>query len=420
MAQNTTQQTLQQRLEILADAAKYDASCASSGTAKKNSLGGAKGRGGIGSTEGMGICHAYAPDGRCISLLKVLLTNHCIFDCHYCINRKSSNVRRARFTPQEVADLTINFYKRNYIEGLFLSSGIIKSSNHTMEQLVECARILREEYDFRGYIHLKTIPEADPGLIHQAGLYADRVSINVELPTTSGLARLAPDKDARQIEGALAKTKSRIIEAKDERKRFKHAPRFAPAGQSTQMIVGADNASDADIVVKASTLYGSFGLRRVYYSAFSPIPDASAVLPLKRPPLMREHRLYQSDWLMRFYGYAPDEVAQATDSHGNLPLDIDPKLAWALKFRGQFPVDVNRASKEQLLRVPGLGTTAVGRILNARRHRTLRLDDVARLTQSIAKVRPFLVALDWRPTSLTDRADLRALLTPKQEQLELF
>ncbi len=414
------QLTLRQKLEILADAAKYDASCASSGTAKKNSLGGPNGRGGIGSTEGMGICHAYAPDGRCISLLKILLTNHCIFDCHYCINRKSSNVRRARFTPQEVADLTLNFYKRNYIEGLFLSSGIIKSSNHTMELLVEVARILREEHDFRGYIHLKTIPEADPELIHQAGLYADRVSINVELPTKKGLTRLAPDKDEGTIEGAMHKTKARIIEAKDERKRFRHAPRFAPAGQSTQMIVGADDASDAAIVTKASGLYKGYGLRRVYYSAFSPIPDASAVLPLKRPPLMREHRLYQSDWLMRFYGYAPQEVAQATGKDGNLPLDIDPKLAWALKFRQHFPVDVNRASKEQLLRVPGLGTVAVGRILRARRHRTLRLDDVAKLTQSITKVRPFLVALDWRPTLLTDRADLRSLLAPKSEQLELF
>ncbi|MEM9084782.1 MAG: putative DNA modification/repair radical SAM protein [Pseudomonadota bacterium] len=411
-----TQLTLREKLEILADAAKYDASCASSGTAKKNSLGGK----GIGSTEGMGICHAYAPDGRCISLLKILLTNHCIFDCHYCINRKSSNVRRARFTPQEVADLTLNFYRRNYIEGLFLSSGIIKSSNHTMELLVEVARILREEHDFRGYIHLKTIPEADPELIHQAGLYADRVSINVELPTKKGLTRLAPDKDEGTIEGAMHKTKARIIEAKDERKRFKHAPRFAPAGQSTQMIVGADDANDAAIVTKASGLYKGFGLRRVYYSAFSPIPDASAVLPLKRPPLMREHRLYQSDWLMRFYGYAPQEVARATGKDGNLPLDIDPKLAWALKFREHFPVDVNRASKEQLLRVPGLGTVAVQRILRARRHRTLRLDDVAKLTQSITKVRPFLIALDWRPTTLTDRADLRSLLAPKSEQLELF
>ena len=409
-------QTILERLEILADAAKYDASCASSGTAKKNSLGGK----GIGSTEGMGICHAYAPDGRCISLLKILLTNHCVFDCHYCINRKSSNVRRARFTPQEVADLTLNFYRRNYIEGLFLSSGIVKSSNHTMEQLVETARILREEHDFRGYIHLKTIPEADPELVHQAGLYADRVSINVELPTDSGLTRLAPDKDARQIEGAMRNVNADIVEAKDAKKRFRHAPRFAPAGQSTQMIVGADAATDADIVGKASRLYEGFKLRRVYYSAFSPIPDASAVLPLKRPPLIREHRLYQSDWLMRFYGYKPAEVMQATEADGNLPLDIDPKLAWALKFRERFPLDVNRAARDELLRVPGLGVTAVNRIVAARRHRTLRLDDVARLTVSIAKVRPFLCTVDWRPTLLTDRADLRALLAPRQEQFELF
>ena len=407
---------LMQKLEILADAAKYDASCASSGTAKRNSVGGK----GIGSTEGMGICHAYAPDGRCISLLKILLTNHCVFDCHYCVNRKSSNVRRARFTPQEVADLTISFYRRNYIEGLFLSSGIIKNSDHTMEQIVECARILREEYDFRGYIHLKTIPEADPQLMHQAGLYADRISINVELPTDQGLTRLAPDKDARQIEGAMGGMKMAIRESLDERKRFRHAPRFAPAGQSTQMIVGADGASDVDIVGKASRLYDGFRLRRVYYSAFSPIPDASAVLPLKRPPLIREHRLYQSDWLMRFYGFAPREVMQAAEADGNLPLDIDPKLAWALKFREQFPVDVNRASKEQLLRVPGLGVKAVAKILASRRHRTLRLDDVARLTVSVSKIRPFICTADWRPTLLTDRADLRSLLAPKQEQLELF
>lgn len=406
-----------QKLEILADAAKYDASCASSGTAKRQSHKGGKG---IGSIEGMGICHAYAPDGRCISLLKILLTNHCIFDCHYCVNRKSSNVRRARFTPQEVADLTLTFYKRNYIEGLFLSSGIIKSSNHTMELLVETARILREEKDFRGYIHLKTIPEADPERAHQAGLYADRVSINVELPTDAGLGRLAPDKNARQIEDAMGGMKLAIAQAKDEKKRFKHAPRFAPGGQSTQMIVGADAASDADIVGKASALYDRFRLRRVYYSAFSPIPDASAVLPLKRPPLMREHRLYQSDWLMRFYGFAPGEVVQATEADGNLPLDIDPKLAWALKFREQFPVDVNRSSREQLLRVPGLGTRAVAQILASRRHRRLRLDDVAKLTVSIAKVRPFICAADWVPSLLTDRADLRAMLSPKAEQLELF
>mgnify|MGYP000222746163 CR=1 FL=1 len=412
-----SQPSLIDRLAILADAAKYDASCASSGTAKRNSKGGK----GIGSTEGSGICHAYAPDGRCISLLKILLTNHCVFDCHYCINRKSSNVRRARFTPQEVVDLTLNFYRRNYIEGLFLSSGIIKSSNHTMEQLIEIARILREEHDFRGYIHLKTIPEADPELIELAGRYADRVSINVELPTDAGLVRLAPDKSARQIEHAMGDVKAAIIENKDARKRFRHAPRFAPAGQSTQMIVGADTASDAEIVGKSSMLYGRFGLRRVYYSAFSPIPDASAVLPLKRPPLIREHRLYQSDWLMRFYGYSAGEVQAAAGADGMLPLDIDPKLAWALKFRESFPVDVNKAPREALLRVPGLGTRAVGAILAARRHRRLRLDDVARLTVSVAKLRPFLIAADWRPVLLTDRADLQALIAPKRsEQLELF
>ena len=405
-----------QKLEILADAAKYDASCDSSGTAKRNSAGGK----GIGSTEGMGICHAYAPDGRCISLLKVLLTNHCVFDCHYCINRKSSNVRRARFTPREVADLTIAFYKRNYIEGLFLSSGIVKSSDHTMEQLIETARILREEHEFRGYIHLKTIPEADAGLVHRAGLYADRVSINVELPTEAGLTRLAPDKNAGRIEGAMGGLRLAIAEAKDATKRFRHAPKFAPAGQSTQMIVGADTANDTEIIGKASGLYTRHRLRRVYYSAFSPIPDASAVLPLKRPPLMREHRLYQSDWLMRFYGFAPGEVQQAAEADGMLPLDIDPKLAWALKFRERFPLDVNKAPREMLLRVPGLGVKAIDKLIASRRHRTLRLDDVARLTVSIARMRPFIVTADWRPTLLTDRVDLRALVAPKSEQLELF
>ena len=411
-----TQLDTREKLAILADAAKYDASCASSGTSKRDSRGGT----GMGSTEGMGICHAYAPDGRCISLLKILLTNSCIFDCHYCINRKSSNVRRARFTAQEVVQLTLSFYKRNYIEGLFLSSGIIGSSNYTMEQMVEVARCLREDHDFRGYIHLKTIPDADPELVRQAGLHADRVSINVELPTTAGLTRLAPEKSVGQIEGAMKATKLDIEDGKDARKKYKSAPIFAPAGQSTQMIVGADAASDGDIVVRASQLYDRFALRRVYYSAFSPIPDASAVLPLKRPPLMREHRLYQSDWLMRFYGFKPAEVVDAAGDDGMLPLDIDPKLAWALKFRDGFPVDVNRASREQLLRVPGLGTKAVKRILTSRRWRSLSLADIARLTVSVVKVRPFIITNDWRPTLLTDRADLRALVAPRAEQLNLF
>ena len=405
-----------EKLAILADAAKYDASCASSGTTKRDSRGGK----GVGSSEGMGICHAYAPDGRCISLLKILLTNSCIFDCHYCINRKSSNVRRARFTAAEVVQLTLAFYKRNYIEGLFLSSGIIRSSNYTMEQLVEVARSLREDHDFRGYIHLKTIPDADPELVRKAGLYADRVSINVELPTEPGLQHLAPEKSAPRIEGAMKDMKGAIEDGKDARKKYKSAPIFAPAGQSTQMIVGADAATDGDIVRKASTLYDRFALRRVYYSAFSPIPDASAVLPLKRPPLMREHRLYQSDWLMRFYGFKPAEVVSAADDNGMLPLDIDPKLAWALKFREHFPVDVNRASREQLLRVPGLGTKAVDRLLKSRRWRTMMLDDVARLTVSVAKVRPFIVTGDWRPTLLTDKANLKTLIAPRKEQLELF
>jgi putative DNA modification/repair radical SAM protein len=406
-----------EKLAILADAAKYDASCASSGTSKRNSRDGK----GIGSTEGMGICHAYAPDGRCISLLKILLTNSCIFDCHYCINRKSSNVRRARFTAQEVVNLTLAFYRRNYIEGLFLSSGIIKSSNYTMEQIVEVARSLREDHGFRGYIHLKTIPDADPELVRLAGVHADRVSINVELPTVGGLRRLAPEKDATRIEGAMADVKTAIEDRTDAAKKYKSAPGFAPAGQSTQMIVGADAATDRDIVGRAATLYDRFSLRRVYYSAFSPIPDASAVLPLQRPPLMREHRLYQSDWLMRFYDYRPNEVAAAADeATGMLPLDIDPKLAWALKFRQHFPVDVNRAPREMLLRVPGLGVKAVDRIIATRKWRKLRLEDVGRLTVSITKLRPFLIAEDWRPVALAERADLKPLVKPKGKQLELF
>ncbi|QOL79901.1 putative DNA modification/repair radical SAM protein [Pseudooceanicola spongiae] len=404
-----------EKLTILADAAKYDASCASSGAKKRDSRTGT----GIGSITGGGICHAYAPDGRCISLLKILLTNSCIFDCHYCINRRSSNVRRARFTAQEVVDLTLSFYRRNYIEGLFLSSGIIASSNYTMEQINEVARCLREDHDFRGYIHLKTIPDADPALIAQAGRYADRISINVELPTTQGLQILAPEKSETQIEGAMANMASVIEDGADARRRYKSAPAFA-AGQSTQMIIGADAASDRDIVHRASGLYTRHRLKRVYYSAFSPIPDASAVLPLQRPPMLREHRLYQSDWLIRCYDFSLADVTSVTDPSGMLPLDIDPKLAYALKFRDQFPVDVNRAPREMLLRIPGLGPTAVKRLLAARRYRSLRLSDVARATTSLKKLRPFIICEDWRPVTLTDSADLKALIAPKPKQLELF
>ncbi len=403
-----------QKLEILADAAKYDASCSSSGSTKRDSRGGK----GMGSSEGMGICHAYTPDGRCISLLKVLMTNVCMFDCRFCINRSSSNVRRARFTPDELATLTTDFYKRNYIEGLFLSSGIIRSPDYTMEQLVETARILRHKLDFRGYIHLKTIPDADPELIAEAGRLADRVSINVELPTREGLAKFAPEKDDKRIKSAMAVTRSQIAQWKDERKKFKSTPRFAPAGQSTQMIVGADGSKDAQILRSSADLYGSYKLKRVYYSAFSPIPDASKDLPPTRPPLMREHRIYQADWLWRFYGFDLEDLSHSMEG-GMLPLDIDPKLAWALNQRAQFPVDVNKAPKEMLLRVPGLGTTSVGKIVSARRHGRLRLEHVGRLCRNIKKIRPFIETADWRPTALTDRSDLRDMLAPPAKQLSL-
>jgi putative DNA modification/repair radical SAM protein len=409
-----------QKLAILADAAKYDASCASSGAGKRNSLG----TGGIGSTEGMGICHSYTPDGRCVSLLKILLTNFCVYDCAYCVNRVSSNVRRARFTPQEVVDLTLDFYRRNYIEGLFLSSGIIRNGDYTMEQLVEVARCLREDHRFAGYIHLKTIPEAAPELLAAAGRYADRLSINVELPTESGLAQLAPEKSAGGIRGAMGELRWRIEEGKEARKAAKPAgakpPRFAPAGQSTQMIVGADGADDRAILATSGNLYGNYRLRRVYYSAFSPIPDASTQLPLQAPPLQREHRLYQADWLLRFYDYGVDEIAPA-DGGGMLDLDIDPKLGWALRHPQRFPVDVNTAPREMLLRVPGLGTRNVARILASRRHARLRVDDLARLRITLRKVLPFVELLDHQPgRGLDDPARLRAQLAPKPRQASLF
>ena len=410
-----TMRTLQEKLAILSDAAKYDASCASSGAAKRDSLK----SGGIGSTEGMGICHSYAPDGRCISLLKVLLTNFCIYDCSYCINRSSSNVRRARFSIDEVVRLTMDFYRRNYIEGLFLSSGVIRSPDETMAEMVEVARRLRIDQKFGGYIHLKTIPECSAGLIEQAGLYADRLSINVELPTDEGVRKLAPEKRPETIRLSMAKLRQKIEEKAEPTLRTKTRERFAPGGQSTQMIVGADATSDEGILHTSARLYGSYQLRRVYYSAFSPIPDSSSALPSRKPPLMREHRLYQADWLMRFYGFAQPEIL-AGSRDGMLDLAIDPKLAWALRNRAMFPVDVNRAPREMLLRVPGLGTRVVDRILATRRHRRLRLEDIGRLAKSIARLRPFIVAEGWSPGGLTDHSRLREKITSSCEQLALF
>jgi len=409
--ENKRSMDLLKKLEILADAAKYDASCASSGTATRSSLGE---KTGVGSTEGMGICHAYAPDGRCISLLKILLTNSCVYDCLYCINRRSSNVQRARFTVEEVVTLTLGFYRRNCIEGLFLSSGIIRSPDYTMEQVVRVAKTLREDHGFRGYIHLKTIPDASPELLLEAGLYADRLSINVEMPTEEGLAKLAPEKDMPGIRRSMGRMRLRIDEAKAEKK----SPRFAPAGQSTQMIIGADDSSDRKILALSTNLYGNYGLKRVYFSAFSPIPDASAILPPRKAPLLREHRLYQADWLMRFYEFKADELA--LDGAGNMDLSMDPKLAWALQHREQFPVDVNTATREQLLRVPGMGVKSVDKLLQARRHLRLRMDDLARLRMPMAKVAPFVVAVDHQPGGLLDSARLAQRLVPKAAQLDMF
>ena len=407
---------VKRKLEILADAAKYDASCASSGTEKRDSRDGK----GIGSTDaGMGICHSYAPDGRCISLLKILLTNACNYDCLYCVNRASSNVTRARFTVDEVVQLTLDFYRRNYIEGLFLSSGIIRSADYTMEQVVAVARKLREEHHFRGYIHLKTIPEADDALITEAGKYADRLSINIEVPEEDSLAKLAPEKDVRAIRRTMGRLRLKLDEAREGRKptpRGKVGPRFAPAGQSTQMIVGADSANDSTIIRTSANLYGSYNLKRVYYSAFSPIPDASRALPLRAPPLIREHRLYQADWLMRFYGFDADEIVD--DNDGMLSLDMDPKLAWALRHRDRFPLDVNRASREDLLRVPGFGAKAVQRIIETRRISSIRVGDLARLHIPRNKALPFIVLPDHRPAvNLLDSARLAERFKPKATQL---
>lgn len=399
-----------QKLRILADAAKYDASCASSGSSKRDSLGSK----GLGSTEGNGICHSYAPDGRCISLLKILLTNFCIYDCHYCVNRISSNVPRARFAVEEVVKLTLDFYSRNYIEGLFLSSGIIRDADYTMEQLVSVARELRQTHDFRGYIHLKTIPDASPELLAEAGRHADRVSVNIELANEESLVRLAPEKNTRSIKQSMASLREHIDESRSESR----APKFAPGGQSTQVIVGADATSDREILQTSETLYSSYRLRRVYYSAFSPIPDASKLLPLQRAPLIREHRLYQADWLMRYYGFSSAELFGA--SAAMLDLEIDPKLAWALANRDQFPVDINTCSREQLIRVPGLGVKTVDRILCARKVRRIHHDDLQQLHLPLKRVLPFIKVPGHRGRKVLDSAMLQAALQPRQEQMSLL
>ncbi len=402
---------VRRKLAILADAAKYDASCASSGGARKTQVGG------LGNSEGMGICHSYTPDGRCVSLLKILLTNYCVYDCQYCVNRISSDTPRARFTPEEVANLTVEFYRRNLIEGLFLSSGILKDPDTTMVEMVRVARLLREEHKFGGYIHLKGSPGAAQELLTQAGRYADRLSINVELPTASDLRRLAPEKTMPVIEAGMGIIRS-AIEAGGERSHRGRRELVAPAGQSTQMIVGASPASDRDILFTATHLYDQYRLRRVYYSAYSPIPHGDERLPSKSPPLVREHRLYEADWLVRFYGFDARELV--SDEAPNLRLDVDPKLAWALANRHVFPVDVNRAPREMLLRVPGLGVKNVARIVSMRRHRAIRLEDLARLRVSLKKSAPFLSTADPTPAGGTlDSVHLPRIVQAPM-QLSLF
>ncbi len=406
--------TLQRKLEILSDAAKYDASCASSGGEKRNAL-----KGGLGSSGGSGICHAYAPDGRCISLLKILMTNFCMFDCAYCINRVSSNVERARFSVDEIVNLTLEFYRRNYIEGLFLSSGIIRSPDQTMAEMALIARKLRTQHGFKGYIHLKTIPDAAPELIREAGLYADRLSINVELPQDQSVRQLAPEKRPETIRATMAQVRLEGEAASEKTITGRKPPKFAPAGQSTQMIIGADSSNDTVILNTAVRLYNGYKLRRVYYSAFSPIPDATQALPLIRPPLEREHRLYQADWLMRFYGYEAAEITAGTRD-GFLDLDIDPKLAWALQNRGHFPVDINKGSREMLLRVPGFGVRTVDRIISARRLQPLRIADLVRIGALTRKAKPFITVTDWTPGGVLDSASLRQRFMPAPKQLSLL
>lgn len=402
---------VQRKLEILADAAKYDASCASSG-AKRSGTGR-----GIGHTDGTGICHSYTPDGRCVSLLKLLLTNYCNYDCAFCVNRVSSDIQRARFAPQEVVKLTLDFYKRNYIEGLFLSSGIIQSPDYTMEQLVEVARSLREDHGFGGYIHLKAIPGASQPLLDAAGKWADRLSANIELPTQQDLVQLAPDKKVDVIESVMQQISARREEAEEERKKHTKAPQFAPAGQSTQMVVGATPSTDQQILTTASHLYGHYKLRRIYYSGFSPYPKADGRLPLQAAPLVREHRLYQADWLMRYYGFQAEELT--TPDNPNLDATRDPKLSWALRHQEYFPVDVNDAPREALLRVPGIGYRNVNRILSIRRYHRIGLDDLRKLNVRVAMARDFITTVDHLPSKRREFTDPNAV-TPQPPQLELF
>lgn len=370
------------KLKILADAAKYDVSCSSSGGKRKNE------NKGLGNAEGMGICHSYTEDGRCVSLLKILLTNFCIFDCAYCVTRKSNDVQRAAFTVQEVVDLTINFYRRNYIEGLFLSSGIFKNADYTMERLVRVAQKLRQEHKFNGYIHLKTIPGASEELIKEAGLYADRLSVNIELPSEMSLKQLAPEKNYKEVLEPMGNIKQHLAQSKEEVKLFKSAPTFAPAGQSTQLIVGASAENDHQILQLSSQLYQDYSLKRVYYSGYVPISSDNRLPIITEPPIIRENRIYQADWLMRFYGFSANEIVDELNPH--LDLEIDPKLGWALRNRHMFPVELNTADYELILRVPGIGVKSAKKIVSARRFASLNFEHLRQMGVVLKRAKYFI------------------------------
>ncbi|MCH4821787.1 putative DNA modification/repair radical SAM protein [Gramella lutea] len=385
---------IKEKLEILADAAKYDVSCSSSGSKRKNT------KKGLGDSSGMGICHSYTQDGRCVSLLKILLTNHCIFDCAYCVTRKSNDIKRAAFKVQEVVDLTISFYRRNYIEGLFLSSGIFKSADHTMERLIRVAKKLREEENFNGYIHLKSIPGASDELMREAGLYADRLSVNIEIPTKSGLKLLAPDKDHEDFMKPMEKVKNEIIQYKHESKLIKSTPKYAPAGQSTQMIVGATGESDRDIMYSSAFFYRKYNMKRVYYSGYVPVSNDPRLPAIgSQVPMLRENRLYQTDWLMRFYGFDIRELLN--EQHQHLDMEIDPKLSWALRNRQLFPVDVNRVEKKLLLRIPGIGLKSVNKIIQARKFTKLNWEHLKKIGIAMNRAKYFITC-DSREKELKD------------------
>lgn len=395
---------INEKLKILADAAKYDVSCSSSGSKRQNT------NKGIGDSSGMGICHSYTEDGRCVSLLKILLTNHCIFDCAYCVTRRSNDIKRAAFKVQEVVDLTINFYRRNYIEGLFLSSGIFKNADYTMERLIDVAKKLRQEENFNGYIHLKSIPGASDELMREAGLYADRLSVNIEIPTEKGLKLLAPEKDRKDFIKPMEKVKNEIIQYKNEKRLLKKVPIYAPAGQSTQMIVGASGETDAEVMYTSAYFYKSFNLKRVYYSGYVPISHDNRLPSIGTAvPILRENRLYQTDWLLRFYGFDVREILNK--DFPNLESDIDPKLSWALRNLDQFPIDINRAEMRMLLRVPGLGLKSVNKIVQARKYRKLNWENLKSIGGSLNRAKYFITC-DSRVFEAKDRtaAQIKGLI----------